>query len=113
MPVVTRTSRMQKAVLPNRKIPMPEWGKGKYVYVFGMTAAQQKRVSKIADSIEGLDEVEIVIAWFIFCACDEKGNPIFKDTDRKKLLNDLFLPMNRCVVAFMDLNGIGDDAAKN
>ena len=92
------------------KVSVPEWttegAKDPHVWVRQLSAGVALSVAeKFSD--EDADKSEIV-DWCIIGVCDDKGEPIFAETDRPALLRGPVAPLMRCSQAIADINGLGD-----
>jgi hypothetical protein len=106
------------------KVPVPEWGKGRFVHITTLTALEREKYVESIQKITGhgrKQSVSIVLQQSSAklasqTICDEKGIRLFGVADIPALAKKSSKALQRIVDAAAKLNGIDDEAfedAKN
>lgn len=90
------------------RVPTPEWGEGRCVFVRSLTAGE---LIDLTPSLEKKGP-ERLAATVVACACDESGQPLFRDEDLPALVRQRSSVMIRIAQAANKLNGVEFDEGK-
>jgi hypothetical protein len=118
MAQVTRAAILNgKSGLKVKKVPVPGWVPGDkkaYVYVREFRGEDATEVRTLcADALKpDASEAELVARWCVLGVCDAKGRRLFTPDDVPELLLRALMPLQRCAIEVMRMNGIAADTPK-
>jgi hypothetical protein len=100
-----------KGGLKVKRVPVPDWVPGDkkaYVYVRQFRGEDAGEVRQLcADSMKPkANEAELQARWCVLGACDSKGKRMFTPEDVPALLERALMPLQRCAIEVMRMNGI-------
>lgn len=112
MPLMNRARLRRRSPLAVKRVPMPEWGEGVFLYARMLPAASYTTIRDLAEKSKAgtLPEEEYLARMCILGACDAKGAAVFEDSDVEHILLRPLKALGRWVEVFADLNGLGEDA---
>lgn len=102
---------------------VPEWStNGSTSATVGVRILNALEASKMRGMIErleakGMASLAPLMAWCILSICDDDGAPVFAEADAEALAAGPYMPLQRCGLLAMELNGAGtagqEDLEKN
>jgi hypothetical protein len=106
-----------KGGLKVKRVPVPEWVPGDkkaYVYVRQFRGEDAKEVQQLCqDSLkDDADESELQARWCVLGVCNKQGKRQFTPEDVPELLQRALMPLSRCAIEVMRMNGIASVPSK-
>jgi hypothetical protein len=106
-----------KHKLKVKRVPVPNWVPGDkkaFVYVRqfrGEDAGEMRQLC--ADSMKSdANESALQARWCVLGVCDAKGKRLFTPDDVAALLERALIPLQRCAIEVMRINGIAVDTPR-
>lgn len=114
MPVLTRAQTLKGGVFKKRKVPMPEFGKDKYVFARTFSVDTMLEGQRMQEALAD-DDAKSGRAMAGFCVlglCDDKGARLYTLDDIDALCQWPFATLARCADAVSAINSDLTEAAE-
>ncbi len=111
--------------VPVEPVATPEWESMPKLHVRKLGGVAMNVVQQLIERFERehadravaengrMTDVEFVYKLFVVFVCDAQGESIFTDDDLPKVMELMFVPVNRCVDAGLAFNHMTEEAAKD
>lgn len=106
-----------KHALKVKKVLVPDWVPGDkkaYVYVRQFRGEDAQEVRALCqDAMNSkAKEADLQARWCVLGVCDKKGVRLFTPDDVPELLQRALMPLQRCAIEVMRINGITADTSR-
>lgn len=91
--------------LKMQEVNTPEWGGSVYIRELPGT-----ELAALMDRPDEESDIAYTYRIATSCICDEDGQRLFEDGEHKALMAKGIAPLQRCIEAALDLNGMTDDS---
>lgn len=106
MPLLTRVQTLKRVVFKKKKVPMPEFGKDKYVFARTFSVDTMLEGQRMQEALAD-DDAKSGRAMAGFCVlglCDDKGAQLYTLDDIDALCQWPFATLARCADAVSAIN---------
>ncbi len=95
------------SALQVREVETPEWGGSVFV-----RELPGNELQALMDRPKGESDIAYTYRIATSCICDDGGNRLFEDGEHKSLMAKGIAPLQRCIEAALDLNGMTEESQK-
>lgn len=96
-----------RTALKVEEVQTPEWGGAVYV-----RELPGNELQALMDQPKGESDIAYTYRIAMSCICDENGHRVFEDCDHEELMAKGIAPLQRCIEAALDLNGMTEESQK-